>query len=263
MFPLTLLKHAIDSIKPLPPIKICYFIRAGDEEIAFHHKEEVRAASIIKLFILAAAYYEEEKGNLDLSRQVCISSSDMAGGAGVIPYLSDKQTYTYQQLLELMIIVSDNTATNVLIDYIGLDNIHVFIQTIGCKQTTLERKLMDEEAIKHGLENKTTCYDVMHLLDFFTEPNDILSSYAQEKMLTILGNQQLNNKLTAYTSYDHTIRAFHKTGELNRAEHDAAIFQTADKLLKAVVLTEGWTNNGHGQQFHQKTGLHIYHYLKG
>lgn len=260
---LKLLKHAIYSIKPLPPVKICYLIQSGDNQIAFNENKQIRSASIIKLFILAAAYYEEEKEKIDLSKQVHISPSDMVGGAGVIPYLSDKQTYTYQQLLELMIIVSDNTATNVLIDFIGLDNIHSFIQQMDAKYTKLERKLMDEEAIKLGLENWTTCYDVMLLLDLFIEPNSILPKHRQEQILAILENQQFNSKLTAFSSYDSTIKAFHKTGELTGAEHDAAIFKTADKLLKAVMLTEGWTNNGEGQQFHQKAGAHIYHYLKG
>ncbi|WP_152656963.1 serine hydrolase [Oceanobacillus sp. CFH 90083] len=256
------LKQAMYSIKPLPPVKVCYLIQSGENQIAFNEQEQLRSASIIKLFILAAAYYEEERGNLDLSKQICIPSSNIAGGAGVIAYLSGKQTYTYQQLLELMIIVSDNTATNELIDFIGLDNIHAFIQKIHCNNTKLERKLMDEEAMKLGLENRTTCYDVMLLLNLFTEQNNILPTYRQDQILTILENQQFNSKLTAFSAYDSTIRTFHKTGELTGAEHDAAIFQTADKLLKAVMLTEGWTNNGEGQQFHQAAGARIYQYLK-
>lgn len=260
---LKLLKHAIYSIKPLPPVKICYLIQSGENEIAFNENKPLRSASIIKLFILLAAYYEEEKGKIDLSKQVHLSPSDMVGGSGIISYLSDKQTYTYQQLLELMIIVSDNTATNALIDFIGLDTIHAFIQQIGGKHTKLERKMMDEAAIKLGLENRTSCYDVMVLLNLLTEPNNILPKHRQEQMLAILENQQFNSKLTAFSAYDSTVKTFHKTGELTGAEHDAAIFQTADKLLKAVILTEGWSNNGEGQQFHQKAGAHIYRYLKG
>lgn len=260
---LKLLKHAIYSIKPLPPVKICYLIKSEGNQIAFNEMKQLRAASIIKLFILAAAYYEEERGNIELSKQVNLPDSDIAGGAGVISYLSDKQTYTYQQLLELMIIVSDNTATNALIDFIGLDYIQAFIKKIHCNNTKLERKLMDEKAIQLGLENVTTCYDVMLLLDLFTEPNHIMPKHRQQQILTILENQQFNSKLTAFSSYDSDIKTFHKTGELTGAEHDAAIFQTADKLLKAVVLTEGWANNGEGQQFHQASGAHIYHYLKG
>lgn len=257
------LKHAIYSIKPLHPVKICYLIKSGENQVAFNERIQLRAASIIKLFILAAAYYEEERGSLDLSKQVNIPGPDMAGGSGVISYLSDKQTYTYQQLLELMIIVSDNTATNALIDFIGLDSIQDFIEKIHCKDTTLERKLMDEKAIKLGLENVTTCYDVMLLLDLFTEDNNILPEHRRQQVLATLENQQFNSKLTAFSSYDSDIRTFNKTGELTGAEHDAAIFQTADKLLKAVMLTKGWTNNGKGQQFHQASGAHIYHYLKG
>ncbi|WP_244444928.1 serine hydrolase [Oceanobacillus jeddahense] len=262
MLSLNLLKHAIYSVKPLPPVKICYLIRSGEEQIAFNEKEQLRSASIIKLFILATAFYEQEKGNLSLSEQVCIPPSEIVGGAGVIPYLSGEQTYTYQQLLELMIIVSDNTATNALIDFIGLDNIHAFIQSIPCKHTKLERKLMDQDAIKAALENKTTCYDVMLLLDLFTEQNHILPKHCQEQILAILENQQFNSKLTAFSSYDSTIKTYHKTGELTGAEHDAAIFQTSEIQLKAVMLTEGWANNGEGQQFHQSAGAHIYRYLK-
>lgn len=260
---LKLLKHAIYSIKPLPPVNICYLIKYGEHRIAFNEMKQLRAASIIKLFILAAAYYEEERGNVNLSKQVSIPGLDLAGGSGIVSYLSDKQTYTYQQLLELMIIVSDNTATNALIDFIGLDSIQTFIEKIHCEDTKLERKLMDEKAIKLGLENVTTCYDVMLLLDLFTEDNNILPEHRRQQILTVLENQQFNSKLTAFSSYDSDIRTFHKTGELTGAEHDAAIFQTADKLLKAVMLTEGWANNGEGQQFHQAAGAHIYHYLKG
>lgn len=256
------LKRAINSIKPLPPVTICYFIKSKGKAIAFKENQPLRSASIIKLFILAAAYYEEEQETINLSEQVDIPLSDMAGGSGIISYLSDQHIYTYQQLLELMVIVSDNTATNALIDFVGLNKIQAFIEKIGCKNTKLERKLMDEKAQQLGLENVTTCYDVMLLLDLFTEQNKFLSKHRQQQILTILENQQFNSKLTAFSSYDSEIRTFHKTGELTGAEHDATLFQTDNQLLKAVMLTEGWTNNGTGQQFHQAVGANIYRYLK-
>lgn len=249
-------------MKPLPPITICYLIKSDDKYIAFNANKPLRSASIIKLFILAAAYYEEEQGGIDLSKQVNIPRSHMVGGAGVISYLSNNHTYTYQQLIELMIIVSDNTATNELIDFLGLDKIQAFIQKIHCTNTKLERKLMDAKAQKLSLENITTCSDVMLLLDLFTEPNDFLPEDRQQHILTILENQQFNSKLTAFSSHDSDVRTFHKTGELTGAEHDAAIFKTESQLLKAVMLTEGWANNGAGQQFHQAIGAQIYRYLK-
>jgi len=91
--------------------------------------------------------------------------SQRAGGSGVLHALSSLRTLTLADLLTLMTIVSDNTATNVVIDLIGMERVNQFCARLGLKGTVLRRKMMDADAVRAGLENTTTAHDQATLLD--------------------------------------------------------------------------------------------------
>lgn len=259
---LRMIETALSAIKPAPPVSVSIIVKTNNGIIRSKETKQMRSASIIKLFILASAYHLKEKGKLSLTDQIKLSSNDFVQGSGVISYLSDVKFLTYQQLLELMIIVSDNTASNYLIERLGIPEIQAFIESLGCQQTRLERKFMDIEAQKLGKENVTSALDVIRLFDIFTEKNNFLGEKSQQHILSILKNQQFNSKLTAYTEYNPLVTSYHKSGELKGVEHDAAIFLKDNKSFKVVVLTEGWENNGDGQAFIASFGKVLHRFLQ-
>ncbi|MFS0750205.1 serine hydrolase [Oceanobacillus sp. 1P07AA] len=256
------IETAFSAIKPAAPVSVSLIIKTNSGVICSKETKQMRSASIIKLFIMASAYYFKENGKFSLTEKVQISADSQVEGSGVLSYLTNIQSLTYQQLLELMIIVSDNTASNYLIERLGISNIQAFIEKLGCQRTKLERKFMDIGAQKLGKENVTSALDVLRLFDIFTEKNKFLGKNSQQHILHMLSNQQFNSKLTAYTEYDPLVTSYHKTGELKGVEHDAAIFVKDNKILKVVVLTEGWENNGDGQAFIASFGKVLHRFLQ-
>ncbi|WP_337017428.1 serine hydrolase [Oceanobacillus massiliensis] len=242
----------------------------GEVSIAIHTDEGSigidadvprKAASVAKLFILGEAYRRLESNLLSFDKLVYIDHQSMVGGSGVISYLKNAHVYSYQNLIELMIIVSDNTASNALLDAIGMEDINHFSKSIGCQHTIIERKFMDIEAAEKGKDNITTANDVVCLLKLFSRENDYFPNKSRREILRILGDQQFNNKLSTFNPNTPNIRFYRKTGELQGVEHDAAIIEANGKRIEAAILTEGWKNNGTGQHYIAEVGQLIIDYL--
>ena len=165
-------------------------------------------------------------------------------------------------MLELMIIVSDNTATNVLLDKLHIDKVNALIQSIGCTETIVERRLMDREGQAAGLDNYTSAKDMVLLLKSINENNDLFNRQSQLHMLDILGNQQFTYKLPLYGEEKDGVRFFHKTGELEGVEHDAAVMKANGRTIYAAVLAENMYPNAEGQRLISEIGRLLIAYIK-
>ncbi|WP_249869412.1 serine hydrolase [Oceanobacillus saliphilus] len=220
-----------------------------------------KAASLAKLFILAETYQQVENSSLSLNKLVYIDRKEMVGGSGVIQYLTNSHVYSYQNLVELMTIVSDNTASNILLETIGMDETNAFASRIGCKNTIVARKFMDYTAQINEIENVTTAKDIVRLLKLFSRTNAYFTEKSRREILEILGNQQFNSKLSSFQHNNPSIKIFHKTGELQGVEHDAAIIVANGKIMEVAVLTEGWKNNGTAQRYIAEIGRLLINHL--
>jgi len=203
---------------------------AASRPLLLSADEVVTAASTIKVPILAAALGEVDAGRLDLAQPGAIPSQ-RTGGSGVLQALPSLHTLTLADLLTLMIIVSDNTATNLVIDLIGMERVNQFCAGAGLKGTVLRRKMMDADALGLGLENTTTARDQATLLDAIAW-RDLLPAPLRAFALQALERQQLNDGLPALLP-DEVIVA-HKTGELPGVRHDVGII-TGTNGRQAVV----------------------------
>ncbi|GGB38074.1 serine hydrolase [Virgibacillus dakarensis] len=237
-------------------------IKTKSGDIAINACESIRAASMIKIPILIEAYRQIERNLLDPETSVDIESEKKAGGAGVINYLTNVNGYSYQNLLELMIIVSDNTAANLLLEKIGVQHVNKFAAEIGLYHTKIGRKFMDQKAIEKGRDNYTCAYDMVQLLSLIAEPNKIVNDDSRKQMLRILYYQQFKQKLPAYLHEGDGIDFFHKTGELPGIEHDAAIISNKGDTIYAAILTQNWVNNGIGRDYIADIGRLLINYLK-
>lgn len=121
-------------------------------------------ASSIKLAILYELYRQADEGRLDLA-QVVTPGLPRVGGAGVLQLLSGKVSLTLRDLAVLMFGWSDNEATNLLIDRVGLENVNRRLRDLGLPHTTLARRMMDLEAAKAGRENLSTPVEMRTLLE--------------------------------------------------------------------------------------------------
>lgn len=101
------------------------------------------SASIIKLAILGTLLDQAQSGVLSLDGTVTVSPSDIVGGTGVIQASGAGESYTYRQLAAYMIQDSDNIATNLIIDAVGMPAVNEYASEIGLTQTVLNRRMMD------------------------------------------------------------------------------------------------------------------------
>ncbi|OZU89225.1 hypothetical protein CIL03_05765 [Virgibacillus indicus] len=236
-------------------------IDTPDGHIRIDAAKKRKAASLAKIPILIEAIRLAEENKLSLEKLIFIEKAAMVGGSGVINYLTDSNIHSYQNLLELMIIVSDNTASNLLLDTVGMDNINKLAQILNCRETNMERKFMDQQAQQEGHENYTSAQDMITFLKLISENNDFLSGESRKQMLRILLNQQFKNKLAKNLKDKDQIKIYHKSGELHGVEHEAAIYNYKNKKMEVAILSEGWTRNGIGQEYIAEIGKLLINYF--
>jgi len=136
------------------------------QKYLFHADEVLPTASSIKIAILAELYHQVQQGKLKLGDLYTLQSSDLVGGSGVAGALTPGVTrLTLRDVAALMISVSDNSATNVIIDRIGMENVNALLDSLGLTHTRLRRKMMDVKAAAEGRENIATPREMMLLLE--------------------------------------------------------------------------------------------------
>lgn len=176
------------------------------------------AASMIKLAVMAEAFRRFESG-LDRYEKHVLCDLEKYPSCGVLSYMQVGIALPLIDLVTLMIIVSDNTATNILIDRLGIDAINETCARIGLKKTRLNRRLFDAEQAKKGIQNYVSARDIGLFFEKIYR-GELISESASAEMLSILKNQRLNGKMPFYLS-EYSIA--HKTGEDSGISHDGGI----------------------------------------
>lgn len=238
------------------PFDVGVFILNVADNDKFEHNSDKRfsSASIIKLFILNELFNQVKKGDVKLSDVIIFDHSKAVDG-GMLHKFSSGATLRLEDLALFMLAVSDNTATNILIDHLGMDKINASIQALGAKETVLGRKMLDFEARKAGKDNFTSAAEVGNLLTGFLKED--------ARILDMLSLQKDRSKLPGNLGFDDAddlepIIA-NKTGELPGFYHDAAVFfYSTERPVVAVVLTGGVPHLTTGCEFIARIGKILY-----
>ena|SRR5450631_531324 len=142
------------------------------QQLLIHPDEVFPQASSIKIAVLAELYRQAEqsahgvKGQATLKDRYVVRAADVVPDSAILGGLTPGITsLTNRDLATMMVAVSDNSATNVLIDRVGMDNVVRLTETLGLKQTQLRRKMMDLKAAAEGRENISTPREMMGLLE--------------------------------------------------------------------------------------------------
>ena len=191
------------------------------EEYAHNAEDAIEAASVIKLTVMAEAFRQFEAGTLDPAATVTVRQEDKLPSCGALSYMHDGVNVTVLDLVTLMIILSDNTATNLLIDRLGMDRINAMIDSLGFAGTRLNRKLFMPELAARGIKNVVSARDMGELFKRLLA-GDVVSAEASRQMLDILKKQRLNGKMPFFL-HDKGIACAHKTGEDDGVTHDVGI----------------------------------------
>lgn len=160
--------------------------------IAIGENERYETASSIKTYILACLFDQIEKGEADLYAPLVYEERHFIDGSGVIRSLETGLTLRVKDVATLMIIVSDNIATNMMIEYLGIDTINACIQKLGCRDTILHNPIDFEKYDKLGT---TTPKDYASMFIRLAK-GELISKEADAQMLEIFKMQHYNSMIT-------------------------------------------------------------------
>lgn len=131
-----------------------------------HANDVFPQASSIKITVLAELYRQVQQGKLKLTDLYTVNPADLVQDSDIMNGLTPGVTkITLRDLATIMVAVSDNSATNVLIDRVGMDNVNAFLDSLGLTHTRLRRKMMDLQAAAEGRENVSTPAEMASLLE--------------------------------------------------------------------------------------------------
>jgi len=203
-------------------------------EIFAGHQENLvfKSASLIKTPIMLCALEEVEKGAFTLETTLPVLPCHCVGDEE--PVIANGTDVPLSVLLEYMITRSNNSATNVLIDTLGMDRVNAFSQRIGLKDTILRRHMLDYKAARQGNENRTSAADMLRLYTMLFK-GETLTPFMCETAIPILLRQH-DKELLMFANPEQ--KAAHKTGGLSDIAHDAGILYGENRtLLFAVLVT--------------------------
>jgi beta-lactamase class A len=130
-----------------------------------HANDVYPQASSIKICVLAELYRQAQQGKLKLTDMYTVNAADLVPDSDIMGGLTPGVTQiTLRDLATMMVAVSDNSATNVLIDRVGMENVNAFLSAQGLRDTRLRRKMMDLKAAGEGRENISTPSEMAKLL---------------------------------------------------------------------------------------------------
>lgn len=202
------------------------FVLRGDEVFP--------QASSIKTAVLAELYLQTQVGKLKLTDLYTVQAADLVPDSSIMGGLTPGVTrITLRDLATMMIAVSDNSATNVLIDRVGMENVNALMDSLGLVHTRLRRKMMDLKAASEGRENISTPAEMMTLLEDLYR-GKVLNRAMTDDFFTTLSTQK-----HGFLSRDlpEGLKIANKPGELEGVRNDSGVVFVENRPYVICVMT--------------------------
>ncbi|MEB3359300.1 MAG: serine hydrolase [Synechococcales bacterium] len=214
------------------------------------------AASTIKVPILVAFLQDVEANKIALNETLTMTEADVAGGSGEMQYMEVGTTFSAVETATLMIIVSDNTATNMLIRRMGgIEALNRRFQSWGLRQTTLRDLLPDLEGT-----NTTSPKELTDLMTRISQ-GDLLSMRSRDRMFDIMRRTRTKTLLPQGLGNDATIA--HKTGDIGSMVGDVGIVDTpSGKRYAVTIMMKREHNDYRAQELIRRMSAAVYNYLE-
>jgi beta-lactamase class A len=233
--------------------------------------EPVQTASVIKMGILLDAAEQIRTGKATFDERVVLTKPNQVQGSGVLGVLTPPIALTFGDVLTLMVVLSDNTATNMAIDRLGLAHINATLRAAGLHETYLYKKVyvpatepMPADQKKFGL-GKTTAREMASIMERFATCNLALDKSAAlpedgkicGAILHMLRNQQDRDSLPRYLETLDTSETGsaigNKTGALDQVRNDVALISSKSGPIVIAAFTwdnedQRWTGDNEAEQ---------------
>jgi beta-lactamase class A len=213
-------------------------------EYGLRADEPVRTASTIKLAIMAETFHQVAQGKVKWDDEIVLTKEKKKGGSGILFEFSDNTKLDLRSALHLMIVVSDNSATNLVLDKVTCDSVNDFMGSLGLKQTLSLRKVFgggESKAYADPLNKpfglgKSSPRDMVRLLEML-EKGQIVSKEASAEMIAILKGQQLKDGIGR--GLPGSVDSASKSGALDALRSDVGIiYSPRGRIAMAITVDE-------------------------
>ena len=213
------------------------------EEFYLNADDVMPTASLIKLPVMVETHWQAAEGKVKLDKVLTLTKGDKVQGSGILTsHFSDGATFPLKDAVRLMIVFSDNTATNMVLDQLGLPSTNARMAKLGLKETRINAKVfhadtrIDQEfGKKYGL-GSTTAKEMVQLLELI-DAGKVVSPEVCQEMLKTLKACDDKEKMTRFLPAGTVVA--HKTGSVNATKTDAGIIYTKSGPVALCVLTDG------------------------
>lgn len=210
------------------------------ERLAHRADEPYPTASLIKVPVLVTVFDLVATGRLSLDDPIAVLRVDQVGGSGVLQHLHNGAVVTVGDAARLMIIVSDNTATNLLLDKVGIRTVWQKMEALGLPRTKIHSKTFNratsvamDSSVKYGL-GVSTPNEMARLFELLGK-GEAVSPAADSAMLAILEQNSDWTKLGRYTG---DVRSARKSGDVDASRTDCALFWRQSRVAVCVFTRE-------------------------
>lgn len=206
----------------------------GNEHTLLLNADEVfPTASSIKIAILAEFFRQVQQGKLNFNDSYVLQASDLVGGSGIAGALTPGVTrLTLRDVATLMISVSDNSATNIIIDRVGMENVNALLDSLRLPHIRLRRKMMDIKAAAQGRENVGSPREMMLLLEALYRGKVLNQQFTEDyfNLLSIHKESYIPRELP------EDLRIANKPGELEGVRNDCGVVFTGARPYIICVM---------------------------
>lgn len=231
---------------------------ASGETFFIHGDEIMPQASSIKIAVLADLYLQAQQGKLKLSDEYVVRKEDLVPGSDIMLGLTPGVTrLTLRDLATMMVAVSDNSATNVLIGRVSMENVNAMLDSLGLHATRLRRQMMDLKAASEGRENVSTPREMMTLLETIYR-GKLLNKEMTDDFLKMLSTHKESSLLQGLP--DDAVAA-NKPGELEAVRNDSGIILIKNRPYILCVMTAYLKDEKDGSAAIRKIAALTYSYF--
>jgi beta-lactamase class A len=243
------------------PARVALSLRLADGTLVLEREPQrvQPSASIIKLPILFAMLEQVAQGRLRLEQNASLAGIERVGGTGILCQLPSVGRLTLAELARLMIVLSDNVATNALIEMLGVEAVNDWCARAGLARTRLQRRMMDAAARAAGLDNLTSAGDAAASLCWLLRDDALpaplsapLPAQLRAFALDLLADQRERAHFGAALPAGAMLA--NKTGQLPGLRHDAGILTVGEHSVVLAVLADGFTDARTAQTLHGGEG---------
>ncbi|HEY4842630.1 MAG TPA: serine hydrolase [Terriglobales bacterium] len=199
-----------------------------------HANDVFPQASSIKICVLAELYRQAQQGQLKLTDLYTVNAADLVPDSDIMNGLTPGVTrITLRDLATMMLAVSDNSATNVLIDRVGMENVNAFLSAQGLRDTRLRRKMMDLKAATEGRENISTPNEMAKLLQALYR-GEILNKEMTDDFFKVLSTHK---ESFIPRNLPEDLKIANKPGELEGVRNDSGVIFVDKRPYILCVMT--------------------------